>query len=733
MKAWLRPLLTGTALAVLLILAVMIPLLVFLRGVLIELPRLPEDPTELGIRPGTEIFTLSGERIFTFNQNQQWASLDQISPFVIQALIATEDVAFHRHCGVDIRAILAAIRANIHQGYGTRGGSTLTQQLVKRLFFSPDKTIRRKLSEILLALQLEAFYARTFPDSITTETGTYPAYKDHLLELYLNTVFYGANAYGITDAAFIYFGLSPGELSLPQAALLMGLINAPTAYNPLQRPERATRRLHHVLRRMVQAGFLDADGLVKFAEMHAEQLIDPHRTPRNPAPYWVEAIKAEVARRWGPDVLRYGSLQIHTTLDMDLQKAAERSIVRGVSALDQRMGFAPYREATLDKRKEYVQAALVCLDPHTGRVKAMVGGRDIFVSYYNRALTARRQPGSGFKPIAYLTALETGTISPLSLFVDEPRSYEVNGELWMPRNFDDRYLGLTTAAWALIKSANSTAVQVAQRAGPDNVAKMAKRLGFHSEIGPYESIALGVSEVTVLEMASAYGALATAGLHVEPTLVDRIVDAEGRKLFAHEPTIRQAVSPELAYQMVQLLCQVVDRGTGRRVRSVGYSGPVAGKTGTTNDNTDAWFTGFTPELATSVWVGFDDRKKHKLVDTKGIQITGGGGAAPIWTDFMKEATKDKSLEDFQKPSDVRRVEVDPPTGVSSDELPAITLLDTAILREAPITVALRNREATNQPTDVLIFERAQERSLLDSLLKATWERDLSIGNSSSPR
>ena len=733
MKVWLRPLLAGATLAAMLTLVFSLTLFVILRGVIAELPRLPENPTELGIRPGTEIFASSGERIFTFNQTRQWAPLDQISPFAIQALIATEDVAFYQHCGVDIRAILGAIRANIHQGYGTRGGSTLTQQLVKRLFFSPEKTIRRKLSEILLTLQLEALYARTFPDSVTTETGTHPAYKDRLLELYLNTVFYGANAYGITDAAFIYFGRSPGELSLPQAALLMGLINAPTAYNPLQRPERASRRLRHVLRRMAQAGFLDADELAKFTELRAEELIDPHRAPRNPTPYWVEAIKAEVARRWGPEVLRYGSLQIHTTLDMDLQKAAEQAVATGVSTLDQRMGFKPYSEAPLDERKEYVQAALVCLDPHTGQVRAMVGGRDIFVSYFNRALTARRQPGSGFKPIAYLTALEVGAISPVSLFVDEPRSYEVNGELWEPRNFGDRYFGLTTAAWALIKSANSTAVQVTERAGPENIAKMAKRLGFQSEIGSYKSIALGVSEVTVLEMASAYGALATAGLHVEPTLVDRIVDAEGRKLFAHEPTIRRAVAPELAYQMVQLLCQVVDRGTGRRVRSAGFTRPAAGKTGTTNDNTDAWFTGFTPELATSVWVGFDDRKKHKLVDEKGIQITGGGGAAPIWAEFMKEATKGRPFSDFQRPDGVRLVEVDPSTGVSPEEPPAMTLLDTAMIREIPITVVLQNREAVNQPADVLTFESARERSLLDSLLKTGWERYPSIGSNPSGR
>jgi len=716
-KAWIHLLLLGTLIALLLAAALALVSFVVFQDVLASLPRLPEDPAELGIRPGTEIFASSGERIYTFNQSRQWASLNQVNPLVVQALIATEDAGFYRHCGVDLKGILGAVRANLRHGFGTRGGSTLTQQLVKRLFFSPEKTLRRKLSEILLALQLEAFYAGTFPG---TADG-HPAYKDHLLELYLNTVFYGANAYGITDAAMIYFGLSPAELSLPQAALLMGLINAPTAYNPLQRPERATRRLRHVLRRMRQAGFLNSKDVQKLTGVRAEDLINPHRAPLNPAPYWVEAVKAEVARRWGAEVLRYGSLRIHTTLDMELQKAAERAVARGVTDLDQRMGFKPYPEAALEERRDYVQAAFVCLDPHTGQVRAMVGGRDIFISYYNRALTARRQPGSSFKPVAYLAALEAGDISPVSLFVDEPCSYEDHGETWSPRNFGGRYFGLLTTAWALVKSANSTAVQVAAKVGPEKIVDMARRLGFQSEIGPYKSIPLGVSEVTVLEMASAYGALVASGMHVEPTLVVRIVDAEGQALFAHQPAIRQAVTPDLAYQMIHLLQQVIDRGTGRTVRGMGFLRPAAGKTGTTNDNTDAWFTGFTPELATSVWVGFDDRKKHELVDAEGAQITGGTGAARIWAEFMLEATKGRPVADFAMPAGVRLVAIDPLTGVRAEDLPATALTDSAAAREIPISVALRTPETVNQPSDLLVFEKAQERSLLDSLLRASWE------------
>ena len=240
-------------------------------------------------------------------------------PYVLQALSATEDAAFFYHRGIDLKALVAAVWSNLRHGYGSRGGSTLTQQLVKRLFFSPRKTMRRKLAEALLALELEALYARSFPGTVKPPNRKpYPVYKNHLLELYLNTVFYGANAYGIADASEVYFDRSPRNLSLPQAALLMGLINAPSTHNPLQHPERATRRLQHVLERMRRAGFLSLSSRLSYANLQAEELINPHQAPQNPAPYWVEAIKAEIARRWGVNVLRYGALKIHATLDMKM-------------------------------------------------------------------------------------------------------------------------------------------------------------------------------------------------------------------------------------------------------------------------------------------------------------------------------------------------------------------------------------------------------------------------------
>ncbi|MBT7456908.1 MAG: PBP1A family penicillin-binding protein, partial [Gemmatimonadetes bacterium] len=640
----------------------------------------------------------------------------------VQALLATEDAGFYEHKGVDIRAILGAIWANVRHGYGARGGSTLTQQLVKRLFFSPEKTIKRKISEMLLALQVEALYANYYVGTHSTDwAADHAIYKDHLLELYLNTVFFGANSYGIGDAAETFFAKRPQDLSLPEVALLIGLPNAPSAYNPLRHPDRATRRMRHVLGRMQSHGVLAAADYDRYAETVVADLLDVRRQPLNPTPFWAEAVRAEVISLWGEAALSHGALRIHTTLDMRLQRAAEEAIDVGVTALDERLGFEPYAHSADAEKKDYVQAALVCLDPHRGHVRAMVGGRDIYASHYNRALWARRQPGSGFKPVVYLAALNAGLITPLSLFVDEQKSYDDHGRLWKPRNFGDSYLGLTTAAWALINSANSTAVQITQRVGPSAIVDLARAMGFAGDLRPNPSIGLGAHEVTVMEMASAYGTLAASGIRVEPTLVERITDTANRTLFDHRPAVRQVVAAAKAYELVQIMKQVVDRGTGRRVRSMGFDRPAAGKTGTTNDNTDAWFSGFTPDLVTSVWVGFDDKRRHRLVDDRGLQITGSSGAAPIWTTFMKQAVKGTRSVDFQMPAGVRLVEVEPRTGTSLVGLP-----DSLRRRLRPLRIALVEPEQVNSRDEVLQFEVQADTALIDSVLMSAWSAEADV-------
>ena len=381
-----------------------------------------------------------------------------------------------------------------------------------------------------------------------------------------------------------------------------------------------------------------------------------------------------------------------------MQKAAENAVAEGLADLDARLGFDEYERAGGEDRQEYIQAALVSVEPATGYVRALVGGRDIFISYFNRATTARRQPGSGFKPVVYLAALAAGEISPVSLFRDEPRTYTVNGKPWTPGNFRDRYLGVTTAAWALVNSANAASVQVMDRIGPERVVEMARRLGVRSPLDPYPSIALGASEVSPLELASVYATIANYGVRVEPTFVRRIEDSEGRVVYAHRAQPVPVIAAADAYVMIRLLRNVILRGTGRGVRSRGFVLPAAGKTGTTNDHADAWFTGFTPDLATSVWVGFD-RKSGRQPG-----ITGGRDAVPIWTAFMSGAKAGGETPDFWKPDDVYEVSVDAATGVAVDSSAATGT------NPAPILVALKAGERTNTRQTVAEFRAAASDS-----------------------
>ena len=663
--------------------------------VVTSLPRIPENPEALMAQTGINIYADTGELLYTFNQRVKQITLDQVSPHFVQAVIATEDQDFYHHHGYSLKAIAGAFLDNLRHLRKLRGGSTITQQVVKNLFLTREKIYIRKIKEALLAAQLETMFQRHY--------GT--GYKDKLLELYINTSFYGTNAYGVADAARTYLGKSAADLSLLEAAMLAGMPNAPSALNPYRQDRLHTaRRILHVLRRMVNAGF------ILQADMDAAQSetieLTTERLPQNRTPYFVETIKAEIARLWGNSALSFGGLNIHTTLDLSMQQAAEAAVAEGLSDLDARLGFPPYENAAEAGRSAYVQGALICLDPRTGHVKAMVGGRDIFVSYYNRATTARRQPGSGFKPVVYLTAFASGTHSPVSLFFDEPRTYIVNRKPWSPKNFKNAYLGLTTAAQALIKSANATSVQVARSVGPRRIVEMGERLGIRSPLGPYPSIALGASEVTLLDMAAAYGTIANYGIRVAPTFIRIIQDAEGRTVYRHRPGPVPVLEAADAYTLIRLMQHVIDRGTGRRARAAGFTGPAAGKTGTTNDNTDAWFTGFTPNLVTSVWIGFDRREgARKLVEKRTRrQITGGSGAAPIWAAFMKAVSPGGSRAPFWIPDGVQEVTVDLKTGVPIPPDAPDSLFASAI------SLALPRGVLPNTPEDVLAFEIAHRDS-----------------------
>lgn len=653
----------------------------------LTLPRLPDDPDLLLVQSGIDIYADSGELLYTFNQQVEQVRLAQVNPHFVQAVLATEDREFYHHRGYSLRGIAGALIDNLRTGRRTRGGSTITQQIIKNIFLSREKAYLRKIKEALLAAQLETMFERHYGAK----------YKDRLLEIYINGSFYGTNAYGVADAARTYFGKSPADLSLHEAALLAGLPNAPSALNPFRQDQtQIMRRVAHVLARMEAEGFITAEDRAQ--ALASEFRFATERTPQNRTPYFVETIKSEITRIWGSSALSFGGLDVHTTLDLRMQQAAERAVAEGLTDLDARLGFPPYAAASSEARNDYVQGALLCMDPRTGRVKAMVGGRDIFTSYYNRATQARRQPGSGFKPFVYLAAFESGAITPISLFIDEPRTYEVNRRPWTPRNFRENYLGLTTAAQALVQSANATTVQIAYQVGPERIADIARRMGVQSPLSPYPSIALGAQEITLLDLVAAYGTLARYGFRVEPAFIRRIVDSENKTVYEHRPNPVPVLDPVHAYLVITLLQHAIEHGTGRAVRTLGFHGPVAGKTGTTNDNTDAWFTGFTPDLVTSVWIGFDNRDgRRALVERRTRrQITGGNGPAPIWAAFMKIVGTPSGA--FYRPDGVAEYSLNLRTGIA----------DT--LSEDAVRIALPEGVMPNAPADTLAVHTKNVRN-----------------------
>ena len=674
----------GVFLALLLIADVLLIVLGAACYLVMTLPRLPDDPDSLLAESGINIYAASGELLYTVNQRVGRIGIEEVHPHFVQAVLSVEDADFYHHRGYSIKGMVGAFLGNIRRWGRVRGGSTITQQIVKNIFLTREKFYVRKLKEILLATQLEALFERHYG----------AGYKDRLLEIYINGSFYGANAYGIADAAQTYFGKRAADLTLLESAILAGLPNAPSVLNPFRKDQsRVLARAGLVLSRMQALGFIGSEE-VENALTSDLQLVS-ERMPQNRTPYFVETIKAEVARLWGTSALSFGGLNIYTTLDLSMQQAAERAVARGLADLDARLGFSDYGSASSEQRADYVQGALICLDPRTGYVKAMVGGRDIFISYYNRATQARRQPGSSFKPFVYLAAFESGAFSPVSLFNDTLRTYRVNDEDWSPRNFADKYLGLTTAANALVKSANATSVQIAMEIGPERIVDLARRLGIQSGLRPYPSIALGAQEVTLLDMAVAYGAIASYGFRVMPTFVTRIEDATGQIHYEHRPDPRLVIDPEQAVIMVNLMQHVVNRGTGRAIRALGFQGAAAGKTGTTNDNTDAWFTGFTSDLVASVWIGFDNREGgRRLVEKRSRrQITGGSGAAPIWAAFMKSIGKPS--HDFITPTGVAAHTVNLRSGIA----------DTS---DGAVTLVLPEGIAPNTPADTLRFFKSQK-------------------------
>jgi len=665
----------------------------------------------------TTLYTDQDEPFHSFyEQRRILVPLDKIPAQLKQAVLAVEDARFFEHHGLSARAIARAFIMNVLARRKAQGGSTITQQLARGLFLTPEKNISRKIKEALLSVEIEKRYS-----------------KERILELYFNLVYFGHGAYGVEAAAQTYFKKSVGELNLAEAAMLAGLPNAPNRFSPIVDPERARRRRDHVLNRMVDEKFIaraDAD--------------TASRTPFNEAlftrssvvaPYFVEHVRQILEETYGAYALYNTGLKVYTTLNLRMHRAAEEALVGGLRDLDKARGYRPvkaeglrgrigpytprpgeilpgtvaglkaktvevrvgryrgeiqlesltwtkvpnpaeaFREGTpilvqvlkvneqhktlelgLEQQPD-LEGAFVALDPRDGSVKAMIGGYDFERSKFNRATQAKRQPGSAFKPFIYAAAFDRG-FTPSTVIDDSPISFHtrVGGQLveWSPRNFDRKFRGPTTLRRALENSINVVTVKLLQQVGVEPVVRLAHQVGIESDLRREIALALGVSEVSPLELVSAYGVFANGGVRAEPFSIRRVTDQQGRTLEQHVTETQEVMRPETAYVLVNVMKGVIQRGTGARARVLDR--PLAGKTGTTDDATDLWFVGFSPSLVAGVWIGYDVKR------SLGSAETGGRLALPIWIQFMQKALADSEAEDFPIPENVVAVQVDHHTG-----------------------------------------------------------------------
>jgi penicillin-binding protein 1A len=581
---------------------------------------------------GSKIFDEGDELITEFHVERRiFVPLAQIPKALKDAILATEDSRFYSHFGVDPMGIARAVYQNFRHGRIVEGGSTITQQLAKVLFLTPDKSLDRKLKEAVLAVELERRYS-----------------KDRLLEMYLNQIYFGHGAFGVEAASRTFFGKSVKDLSIAESALLAGLPKAPSTYSPFDHPEAAKRRRGIVLTRMVDVSVLKSADAKKLAAAKLE-LVPPERR-RTTGQHYLEYVQQLLESAYGADVVFKGGLQVYTTLSPTMQLKAEQSLRDGLRALETRRLKASEKAGTAPVT-ERPEGALLALDPQTGHIKAMVGGYDFFKSEFNRATQARRQPGSSFKPFVYIAALEAG-LTPATVVEDSAVEFPggPNGKPWKPENYDRKFRGPVTLQQALEESINVAAVKVQERIGLRRTIDVARRMGVESPLGENLSLALGTSELSLLELTSAYGTLANQGQWLHPTAVRYVLDAQGKLLEENIPEPKQVLTPELAFVATQMLKGTIERGTGVAAKALGR--PAAAKTGTTNDYSNAWFIGFTPQLATGVWVGYDRPR------SLGKDETGSRVAVPIWTTFMQAALAGMPAAEFPIPEKVVLVPVD---------------------------------------------------------------------------
>jgi penicillin-binding protein 1B len=578
---------------------------------------------------------------------------------LINAVLAAEDHRFFEHGALDTRGMLRAAWTNLRAGRVTQGGSTITQQLIKNRLLAPRRTFMRKLNEAWLATLVEWRYS-----------------KPQILEAYLNEIYLGQRGglavRGVGAAARAYFRKEIHQLTPAEAATLTGMVRAPNSYSPIVNPDRARGRRDVVLARMRELGTLSA------ADYEAARS-QPVRVPAGPitaqpAPYFVDYVRFDLEQRFG-DVGETAGVSVYTTLDLPLQRFAEAAVVRGLDRLETRLP-----RLRRDEPGRRLQAALVALDPATGEIRALVGGRDYQLSQFNRAAHAHRQPGSAFKPFVYLAALRARDGQPAltaaSIVEDAPLTLQVGRDTWSPRNYNDHYEGRVTVRRALEQSLNAATVRVAESVGMPAVIETARAMGFSGGLAAVPAAALGAFEVTPLELARSYLPLANDGVRPPGTIaVSAVRDRDGaiEPIDTAEPAA--VITPAEAYLVTSLLEGVVTSGTGAAARTLGVAGDVAGKTGTTNDGRDAWFVGYAPRLLAVVWVGFDGGDAHGL--------SGAEAALPIWADFMRQALDAYPEPAFTVPAGIAFADIDVTNGLRANRFCPIVARETFLAGTEP--------------------------------------------------
>ncbi len=569
------------------------------------------------------------------------AKLKDIPQHLIYAVISIEDERFYRHFGIDPISIMRAMLINLTRMSIVQGGSTITQQLAKNYFLTPQRTLIRKMKEALIAVILELKYS-----------------KDEILEAYLNEIYLGQKGptpiYGVQSAARFFFDKDVKNLTLSEAALIAGLIKSPNRFSPFRSKMVAMERRNLVLKRMFKLGKINEHQY----RMAIKEPINVKGGAESggEAPYFLDYVRHRIEEIYSDDIWKMEGLKIFTTLDPDMQRNAERAVTKGLAELEKN-----YRSL----RNKNIQAAIIAIEPETGYIKAMVGGRNYYTSQFNRAVDGMRQPGSVIKPFVYLAALspdENGMppLTPSAIVEDSPITLTYDGQEWTPRNYEDEYLGDVTIRIALEKSLNIPTVKISQQIGLKRVIDTFKKVGLGNKMDEVPSVVLGSQVLSPMDVARAFCVLANKGYLVQPTPIKYIVDKNGRYVEFPQQQKIQVADPRGVFIVTKILQGVIERGTGYQVRRMGINKTVAGKTGTTSDFKDAWFAGYTPEIVSVAWVGFDEGGKS-------VGLSGAQAALPLWVDFMKEVLNGKPDIPFNAPPGVVSIKIDRLTGLLATE------------------------------------------------------------------